>query len=70
MRSISGIVSIVGILLVASSSAFSVSDVKTVCGGKNIFNYRGYIMLVTVGRFLLKSRVCALTAIASVIRGV
>ena len=28
------IVSIVGILLVASSSAFSVSDVKTICGGQ------------------------------------
>ena len=52
MSSISGIVSFVGILLAASSSAFSVSDVKTIFGGQKIFTYRVYMMEMTVGRFL------------------
>ena len=45
MRSISGIVSIVGILLAASSSAVSVSYVNINFGGQKIFCHRGYIML-------------------------
>ena len=56
MSSISDIVSFFGILLAASSSAFSVSDINTVVGDQKLFTYhsayRVYIMDVTVGRFL------------------